>query len=112
MGEPVRTPTGRMSIPAPRASTASSLVATGALSALTVRRSVPARWFPDVEAMARELDGTLGADAVLIKGSRSNRPERAVDALVGERKAGRGKGAVLARQGTDRGYTGPNVSPT
>ncbi|HQX45951.1 MAG TPA: UDP-N-acetylmuramoyl-tripeptide--D-alanyl-D-alanine ligase [Steroidobacteraceae bacterium] len=66
------------------------LLATGPLSALAVETfGAGARWFPDAEALTRELDATLAADVrLLVKGSRSNRLERVVDALV----SGRGQG--------------------
>ncbi len=66
------------------------LFATGPLSALAVEAfGAGARWFPDADALTRELDAALVADVrLLVKGSRSSRLERVVDALVAERKAG------------------------
>lgn len=66
------------------------LFATGPFSALAVEAfGAGARWFPDAEALTRELDAALvGGVRLLVKGSRSNRLERVVDALAGERKAG------------------------
>jgi UDP-N-acetylmuramoyl-tripeptide--D-alanyl-D-alanine ligase len=64
------------------------LYATGKLAALSVETFGPgAQWYPDTEALANSLQAALGADAtsvrLLIKGSRSTRLERVVDALVG-----------------------------
>lgn len=66
------------------------LFATGPLSALAVESfGSGASWFPDAEGLARALDASLAADVrLLVKGSRSNRLERVVEALVAERKAG------------------------
>jgi len=73
------------------------LLATGPLSALTVERfGTGGQWFPDTEALTRELlralasltagDGRPGAANVrlLVKGSRVNRLERVVAALIGK----------------------------
>ena len=72
------------------------LLATGALAALAVERfGTGGQWFPDTEALTRELLRTLaglpaggGESAaanvrLLVKGSRINRLERVVAALVG-----------------------------
>jgi len=66
------------------------LLATGSLAALAVERfGTGGQWFPDTEALTRELRRALSAektaDAVhlLVKGSRVNRLERVVAALVG-----------------------------
>lgn len=69
------------------------LFATGRLSALAVEAfGNGASWYPDTDSLARALDEVLVADIrLLVKGSRSNRLERVVDALVGpsgERNAG------------------------
>lgn len=62
------------------------LFATGRLSALAVEAfGNGASWYPDTESLARALDEVLVADIrLLVKGSRSNRLERVVDALVGQ----------------------------
>jgi UDP-N-acetylmuramoyl-tripeptide--D-alanyl-D-alanine ligase len=72
------------------------LLATGALAALAVERfGTGGQWFPDTEALTRELLRTLAAFSpgggesgtanvrLLVKGSRVNRLERVVAALVG-----------------------------
>jgi UDP-N-acetylmuramoyl-tripeptide--D-alanyl-D-alanine ligase len=71
------------------------LLATGALAALAVERfGTGGQWFPDTEALTRELLRTLAAYStgggesgaanvrLLVKGSRINRLERVVAALV------------------------------
>ena len=64
------------------------LLATGPLAALAVERfGTGGQWFPDTEALTRELQRTLSAGRsgdlrLLIKGSRINRLERVVAALV------------------------------
>jgi UDP-N-acetylmuramoyl-tripeptide--D-alanyl-D-alanine ligase len=73
------------------------MLATGALAALAVERfGTGGQWFPDTEALTRELLRALagfpaggsesGASNVrlLVKGSRVNRLERVVAALVGD----------------------------
>ena len=66
------------------------LFATGPLAALAVEAfGAGGRWFPDAETLARELDAALSEGvSLLVKGSRSNRLERVVDALAGARDAG------------------------
>ena len=66
------------------------LLATGALAALAVERfGAGGQWFPDTEALTHELlralsaDRTAAAIRLLVKGSRVNRLERVVAALVG-----------------------------
>ncbi len=71
------------------------LLATGPLAALAVERfGTGGQWFPDTEALTRGLIHALSADAsagggsaasvrLLVKGSRVNRLERVVAALVG-----------------------------
>ncbi|HUA26318.1 MAG TPA: UDP-N-acetylmuramoyl-tripeptide--D-alanyl-D-alanine ligase [Steroidobacteraceae bacterium] len=61
------------------------LFATGALAALAVERfGNGGQWFPDTEALTRELLRVLsGGTSLLVKGSRVNRLERVVAALVG-----------------------------
>jgi len=63
------------------------LFATGPLAALAVEAfGAGAQWFPDAEALTRELESALDAGVrLLVKGSRSNRLERVVDALVARR---------------------------
>jgi UDP-N-acetylmuramoyl-tripeptide--D-alanyl-D-alanine ligase len=63
------------------------LFATGALSTLAVEAfGSGASWYPDTESLARALNEVLTADvALLVKGSRSNRLERVVASLTGER---------------------------
>jgi UDP-N-acetylmuramoyl-tripeptide--D-alanyl-D-alanine ligase len=60
------------------------LFATGRLSALAVEAfGAGARTFADAEALARTLDTELDASVcLLVKGSRSARLERVVDALL------------------------------
>ncbi|HEU5442409.1 MAG TPA: cyanophycin synthetase, partial [Steroidobacteraceae bacterium] len=65
------------------------LLATGPLAALAVERfGNGGQWFPDTEALGRELQRALSAGKVaadvrlLVKGSRVNRLERVVAALV------------------------------
>ena len=66
------------------------LFATGPLSTLAVEAfGNGAAWYQDTEALARALDKDLGPEiCVLVKGSRSNRLERVVSALVGMNQAG------------------------
>jgi len=64
------------------------LYATGALAALAVERfGAGARWFPQVEALIEAVRAALGAAGpgvcILVKGSRINRLERVVAALLG-----------------------------
>jgi UDP-N-acetylmuramoyl-tripeptide--D-alanyl-D-alanine ligase len=66
------------------------LLATGQLAALAVERfGTGGQWFPETEALTRELRRALAADPaaaavrLLVKGSRINRLERVVAALVG-----------------------------
>ncbi len=63
------------------------LFATGALSTLAVEAfGRGASWYPDTESLARALNEVLTADvSLLVKGSRSNRLERVVASLTGER---------------------------
>ena len=65
------------------------LLATGSLAALAVERfGAGGQWFPDTEGLTHELLRTLAADnaaagvRLLVKGSRVNRLERVVAALV------------------------------
>ncbi|MGH8298223.1 MAG: UDP-N-acetylmuramoyl-tripeptide--D-alanyl-D-alanine ligase [Steroidobacteraceae bacterium] len=63
------------------------LLATGLLAALAVERfGAGGQWFPDTEALTRELlralPGTAANVRLLVKGSRVNRLERVVAALV------------------------------
>jgi UDP-N-acetylmuramoyl-tripeptide--D-alanyl-D-alanine ligase len=65
------------------------LLATGALAALAVERfGTGGQWFPDTGALTRELQRALSAEKtadtvrLLVKGSRVNRLERVVAALV------------------------------
>jgi UDP-N-acetylmuramoyl-tripeptide--D-alanyl-D-alanine ligase len=60
------------------------LYATGPLAALAVESfGSGAQWFPDAEALARALDEAGAPDVrMLVKGSRVNRLERVVQALV------------------------------
>ena len=62
------------------------LLATGPLCALAVERfGTGGQWFPDTEALTRELLRALSANVrLLVKGSRVNRLERVVAALVGK----------------------------
>ena len=61
------------------------LFATGKLSALAVEAfGAGAEWFADTETLARAVNSELTREVcVLVKGSRSNRLERVVEALVG-----------------------------
>ena len=61
------------------------LFATGKLSALAVEAfGSGGEWFPDTEALARAVNAELTREVcVLVKGSRSSRLERVVEALVG-----------------------------
>jgi UDP-N-acetylmuramoyl-tripeptide--D-alanyl-D-alanine ligase len=69
------------------------LFATGELARLAAASfGADASWYPDTESLARALGEAVTADArVLIKGSRVNRLERVVAALLaaaGERSGG------------------------
>jgi UDP-N-acetylmuramoyl-tripeptide--D-alanyl-D-alanine ligase len=61
------------------------LFATGPLSQLAVEAFGPgAEWFADTEALARSVNAELTREVcVLVKGSRMNRLERVVEALIG-----------------------------
>ncbi|HXC59326.1 MAG TPA: UDP-N-acetylmuramoyl-tripeptide--D-alanyl-D-alanine ligase [Steroidobacteraceae bacterium] len=63
------------------------LFATGALSTLAVETfGSGASWYPDTESLARALNEALTSDVtLLVKGSRSNRLERVVASVTGER---------------------------
>jgi len=63
------------------------LFATGALSMLAVEAfGSGASWHPDTQSLARALNEALSADVtLLVKGSRSNRLERVVASVTGER---------------------------
>lgn len=60
------------------------LYATGGLAGLAVERfGTGGQWFPDVDTLARALASAATADVrMLVKGSRVNRLERLVEALV------------------------------
>jgi UDP-N-acetylmuramoyl-tripeptide--D-alanyl-D-alanine ligase len=62
------------------------LFATGKLSALAVEAfGSGGEWFADTEALARAVNAELTREVcVLVKGSRSNRLERVVEALLGK----------------------------
>lgn len=66
------------------------LFATGKLSQLAVEAfGQGGEWFPDTEALARAVNAELTREVcVLVKGSRSNRLERVVEALVGNASSG------------------------
>ena len=74
------------------------LFATGSLTGLTVESfGSGGQWFADTQALARALDEEGGADVrMLIKGSRVNRLERVIEALV----------APSIHPSTDTGKTG------
>ena len=59
--------------------------ATGTLAALAAEGFGPGgRWYPDAETLAAALAAEADAEVrILIKGSRVNRLERIVDALIG-----------------------------
>src|SRR6185312_9276203 len=60
------------------------LYATGSLAALAVESFGPgAKWFADSSALAQALEAADADVRMLIKGSRVNRLERVVEALVG-----------------------------
>jgi len=65
------------------------LFATGKLSALAVEAfGSGGEWFADTETLARAVNAVLTREVcVLVKGSRSNRLERVVEALVGKAAA-------------------------
>jgi UDP-N-acetylmuramoyl-tripeptide--D-alanyl-D-alanine ligase len=66
------------------------LFATGKLSALAAEAfGTGAEWFADTEALARAVNAELTREVcVLVKGSRSNRLERVVEALTGHSNQG------------------------
>ncbi|HUN74460.1 MAG TPA: UDP-N-acetylmuramoyl-tripeptide--D-alanyl-D-alanine ligase [Steroidobacteraceae bacterium] len=70
------------------------LFATGKLAQLAAESfGTDAKWYPDTESLARALGEALTPDAcVLIKGSRVNRLERVVAALLGAPTAETGRG--------------------
>jgi len=70
------------------------LFATGKLSALAVEAfGAGAEWFADTESLSRAVNAELTREVcVLVKGSRSNRLERVVEALVGLPGAGANHG--------------------
>jgi UDP-N-acetylmuramoyl-tripeptide--D-alanyl-D-alanine ligase len=66
------------------------MFATGKLSALAVEAfGAGGEWFADTETLARAVNSELTREVcVLVKGSRSNRLERVVEALVGQGSSG------------------------